>query len=106
MEVKTRAMKTDSIDGTARRAVGQILAGGAVMALATVPAHAQIAQLTTVMTNVQTALTGIAVVLFSIAILWAGFKMAFQHARWSEISNIVIGGVLAGGASAIAAWLI
>jgi type IV secretion system protein VirB2 len=76
------------------------------MALATVPAHAQIAQLTTVMTNVQTALTGIAVVLFSIAILWAGFKMAFQHARWSEISNIVIGGVLAGGASAIAAWLI
>jgi type IV secretion system protein VirB2 len=106
MVVKIRELKTDTTGGTARRTVGRILAGGAVMALATVPAHAQIAQLTTVMTNVQTALTGIAVVLFSIAILWAGFKMAFQHARWSEISNIVIGGVLAGGASAIAAWLI
>lgn len=104
--MKMRAMRTDATGATARRAVGRILASGAVMALATVPAHAQIAQLTTVMTNVQTALTGIAVVLFSIAILWAGFKMAFQHARWSEISNIVIGGVLAGGASAIAAWLI
>jgi type IV secretion system protein VirB2 len=99
-------MKTDTRAATALRAAGRILAAGAVMTLATVPAHAQIAQLTTVMTNVQTALTGIAVVLFSIAILWAGFKMAFQHARWSEISNIVIGGVLAGGASAIAAWLI
>jgi type IV secretion system protein VirB2 len=104
--VKKRATRTDATGATARRAVGRILASGAVMALATVPAQAQIAQLTTVMTNVQTALTGIAVVLFSIAILWAGFKMAFQHARWSEISNIVIGGVLAGGASAIAAWLI
>lgn len=83
-------------------AVATVVAGAAI----TEPAYAQIAQLTTVMTNLQTVLTGVAVTLFTISIIWAGFKMAFQHAKWSEISNIVIGGVLVGGAAAIAAWLI
>lgn len=91
---------------TVRRTVGHILAGCGIMALATVPAYAQLAPVTTTMTNVQTVFTGIAVTVFTIAICWAGFKMAFQHAKWSEISNIVIGGCLVGGAAAIAAWLI
>jgi len=75
-------------------------------AFAASPAFAQIAKVNTVMTNVQTVLVGIAVIVFTIAIMWAGFKMAFQHAKWSEISNIVIGGIFVGGASGIAAWLI
>lgn len=70
------------------------------------PAFAQITKVDTVMTNVQNVLTGVAVTAFTIALLWAGFKMAFQHAKWSEISNIVIGGIIAGGAGGIAAWLI
>lgn len=70
------------------------------------PAYAQISRVNTVMNNVQTVLVGVAVTLFTLAIMWAGFKMAFQHAQWSEVSNIVIGGVLVGGASGIAAWLI
>ena len=70
------------------------------------PAFAQLAVVNTVMTNVSTVLTGVAVTCFTIAIMWAGFKMAFQHAKWSEISNIVIGGILVGGAAAIAAWLV
>ena len=70
------------------------------------PAYAQIQKLTTVMDNVKTALTGIGVVAFTIAIGWAGYKMAFQHAKWSEIANIIIGGVLVGGAAEIAGWLI
>jgi type IV secretion system protein VirB2 len=90
----------------ARKTLGRMLAAGGLMAVATLPAHAQIAQVTTVMTNVQTVLTGVAVTMFTISIIWAGFKMAFQHAKWSEISNIVIGGILVGGAAAIAAWLI
>ena len=89
-----------------RRLFGQLLAGAGLVAVAALPAHAQIAQVTTVMTNVQTVLTGVAVTMFTISIIWAGFKMAFQHAKWSEISNIVIGGILVGGAAAIAAWLI
>ena len=31
-------------------------------------------------TNVQTVLVGVAVTLFTVAIMWAGFKMAFQQA--------------------------
>jgi type IV secretion system protein VirB2 len=89
-----------------RRLSAAVLTTVAAAAAVTEPAYAQIAQVTTVMTNVQTVLTGVAITLFTIAILWAGFKMAFQHAKWSEISNIVIGGILVGGAAAIAAWLI
>jgi type IV secretion system protein VirB2 len=69
-------------------------------------AQAQIAKVNTVMTNIQTVLVGAAVIVFTLAIMFAGFKMAFQHAKWSEISNIVIGGILVGGAAGIAAWLI
>jgi type IV secretion system protein VirB2 len=46
------------------------------------------------------------VTLFTVAIMWAGFKMAFSHAQWSDVSNVVIGGILVGGAAGIAAWLI
>jgi len=69
-------------------------------------AFAQISKVNTVMSNVQTVLVGVAVTMFTLAIMWAGFKMAFQHAKWSEISNIVIGGILVGGAAGIAAWII
>ncbi|WP_230182678.1 TrbC/VirB2 family protein [Aquabacterium sp. CECT 9606] len=80
--------------------------GGFVLAMAATPAFAQISKVNTVMANVQTVLVGVAVTMFTLAIMWAGFKMAFQHAKWSEISNIVIGGILVGGAAGIAAWLI
>ena len=77
-----------------------------LMLLAASPAFAQISKVNTVMSNVQTVLVGVAVTVFTLALMWAGFKMAFQHAKWSEISNIVIGGILVGCASGIAAWLI
>ena len=89
-----------------RRATGRTLAAAGMTAAATMPAHAQIAQVTTVMTNVQTVLTGRRGHDVHDLDHWAGFKMAFQHAKWSEISNIMIGGILVGGAAAIAAWLI
>jgi len=92
--------------GFVRGVFGRVLAAAGLSLAAPMLAHAQIAQVTTVMTNVQQVLTGVAVTMFTIAIIWAGFKMAFQHAKWSEISNIVIGGILVGGAAAIAAWLI
>lgn len=74
--------------------------------IAATPAFAQIEKLTTVLDNVKTALLGVGVVVFTIMIAWAGYKMGFQHAKWSEVSNIVIGAVLVGGAAAIAGWLI
>lgn len=69
-------------------------------------AFAQISKVDTVMTNVQSVLVGVSVTMFTLAFMWAGFKMAFQHAKWSEISNIVIGGIFVGGAAGIAAWLV
>ena len=85
--------------------VASCLIAGALL-LEAHPAWAQISKVNTVMTNVQTVLVGVAVTLFTVAIMWAGFKMAFQQAQWSEISNLVIGGILVGGAAGIAAWLV
>jgi type IV secretion system protein VirB2 len=78
----------------------------AILLLNASPAFAQISKVNSVMANVQTVLVGVAVTIFTMAIMWAGFKMAFQHSKWSEISNIVIGGILVGGAAGIAGWLI
>lgn len=89
-----------------RRRYASLAVAGAALAMSATPAFAQIARVNTVMTNVQTVLIGVSVVAFTIALVWAGFKMAFQHAKWSEISNIVIGGIIVGGASGIASWLL
>lgn len=78
----------------------------ALSLLMTSPAFAQIAKVNTVMANVQAVLIGVAVTIFSICIMWAGFKMAFQQSKWTDVSNIVIGGILVGGAVGIAGWLI
>jgi type IV secretion system protein VirB2 len=69
------------------------------------PASAQIAKLQSTANWVTTSLELAAIAIISVAILWVGFKMIFQHAKWSEVSNIVIGSVFIGGASAIASQL-
>ncbi|MFV5405843.1 MULTISPECIES: TrbC/VirB2 family protein [Acinetobacter] len=76
------------------------------MTLISSPAFAQISKVNTVMSNVQAVLAGVSITIFTIVIMWAGIKMAWQQAKWADISNIVIGGILVGGAAGIAAWLI
>jgi type IV secretion system protein VirB2 len=106
--------KCTSGTGTLRgvsRGNGRLIAAaswllGLVILFESDPAWAQITKVNTVMQNVQTVLTSVAVTLFTVAIMWAGFKMAFSHAQWSDVSNVVIGGILVGGAAGIAAWLI
>jgi len=105
MKMKLRSCTKNSAKNSTMSIAVQLLALPLLM-LGASPAFAQLAVVNTVMTNVSTVLTGVAVTCFTIAIMWAGFKMAFQHAKWSEISNIVIGGILVGGAAAIAAWLV
>src|SRR6185437_8625758 len=92
------------VDGRLITAAAWLL--GVAILLEANPAWAQITKVNTVMQNVQTVLTSVAVTLFTVAIMWAGFKMAFSHAQWSDVSNVVIGGVLVGGAAGIAAWLL
>lgn len=56
--------------------------------------------------NVVAILVTIAVAVVTVAIMWAGFKMIFQAARLSDVANILFGGTLIGGASAIAAYIV
>ena len=76
------------------------------LALFAMPASAQITKVNTVMTNVQSMLIGISIIVVTIALLWVGYKMVFQHAKWSEVSNVIIGAIIVGGAPGIAAWLV
>ncbi len=81
--------------------------GLAIAALLTVtPAYAQLSQVNTLLTTIQTTLLSVGAVVCSISIIWAGFKMMFQHARFGDIANVFIGGLFVGCATVIAAMLI
>jgi type IV secretion system protein VirB2 len=74
------------------------------------PAFAQygggVDKVNTLMQNIATALKAIGVVTATVAIMWCAYKMMFKHASFSEIIMIGAGGVLAGAAAEIAAFLI
>jgi len=55
--------------------------------------------------TVVSILQAVGVGLFTIAIMWAGYRIAFQGARFADVANVVIGGILVGGAAVFAAWL-
>jgi type IV secretion system protein VirB2 len=83
-----------------------VVASALLTALLPGTAFAQVAKVNSTLAQVQSILQGASVVAFTIAIMWVGYKMAFQHAKWSEVSNIMIGGVFIGGAAAIASMLV
>jgi type IV secretion system protein VirB2 len=70
------------------------------------PAYAQLSQVNTLLTTIQTTLLGVGGVVCSISIIWAGFRIMFQHARFGDIANVFIGGLFVGCATVIAAMLI
>ena len=61
-------------------------------------------QISTTLTNISTWLTSIGIVIITIAVMWAGYKMAFAGARFLDISNIFIGAAISGAAGVIAGW--
>ncbi len=61
-------------------------------------------QISTTLTNISSWLTSVGVVIITIAVMWAGYKMAFAGARFQEISNIFIGAAISGAAGVIAGW--
>jgi len=89
--VKCRIKKWVSASGT-------ILGFGLCSAA---PCFAQISQLTSGLEWIKATITGVGIVVIVIAIMWTGFKMMFQHAKWSEVAQIFFGGILVGGAAAI-----
>ncbi|CAG4896734.1 TrbC/VirB2 family protein [Paraburkholderia saeva] len=88
-----------------QRAARWVTAGAAAL-LVTSPAWAQLSQVNTLLTTIQTTLLGVGGVICSISIIWAGFRMMFQHARFGDIANVFIGGLFVGCATVIAGMLI
>ncbi|MBB2932002.1 TrbC/VirB2 family protein [Paraburkholderia silvatlantica] len=97
-------------DSLSRRRHSQRVARGvttvAAGVLAMSPAWAQLSQVNTLLTTIQTTLLGVGGVICSISIIWAGFRMMFQHARFGDIANVFIGGLFVGCATVIAGMLI
>ena len=56
--------------------------------------------------QVQNVLTGVSVVVVTIAIIFAGYQIAFAHKRITEVAPILIGGILIGAAGQIASTLL
>ena len=58
------------------------------------------------MTTVSNALYAVGVVVLTIAIMWAGFKIMFQGQTLREVAPPLLGEILIGAASGIAGLLI
>lgn len=58
------------------------------------------------MQSVVTLLGAISVGVVTVAIIFAGYQIAFAHKRLSDVAPILIGGLLIGGAATIATWFV
>lgn len=80
-------------------------AGVLMVCLMASPAFAQLERATTQLTNIETWLISIGVIIFTIAMAIVGYRMAFKNATWGDVINVFFGGVLAGGAAGFAAFI-
>lgn len=106
-------MNTNAIAATSgrnsQRTTAMILTMLALAALVmfAMPAYAQgLEKVNTSVQKVIDTLNIISVGVVTIAVIFAGYKIAFQQARFMEVVPILIGGFLVGGAAQIAAFLI
>ena len=74
--------------------------------MAATPAHAQLQKFNARLTDLQTGLIGLGAVIFTIAFIWVAYKMAFDHAKWAEVSRVAFAGIIAGSASALSVWIL
>lgn len=56
--------------------------------------------------NFETILKVASISIVTIAIVFAGYQIAFAHKRLSDVAPILIGGLLIGGAATIAGWFV
>lgn len=78
----------------------------ATAAVACSPAFAQLEKAKAALNTLQSFLLGIAGVCITIALMFVGFRMAFQAAQWKDVAPVFWGGVIIGSASGIAAMLV
>jgi len=60
----------------------------------------------TSMTTVQSLLKAISILVVTIAVIFAGYQIAFAHKRIAEVAPVLIGAVLIGAAATIATMFI
>jgi type IV secretion system protein VirB2 len=89
----------------ARAAYWQLVPLAALLTSLPQAAHAGLPDLEGKVNDIVTWLQAAGVALFTAGIMWAGYRMVFAGAQFRDVSNILWGGVLAGGAAAFAAWL-
>ncbi|HEX5738166.1 MAG TPA: TrbC/VirB2 family protein [Hydrogenophaga sp.] len=58
------------------------------------------------MDSVVTLLGAVSIGVVTVAIIFAGYQIAFAHKRLSDVAPILIGGLLIGGAATIATWFV
>lgn len=56
--------------------------------------------------NIKTILDAVSIIVVTIAIIFAGYQIAFANKRISDVAPILIGGVLIGAATQIAKMLV
>ncbi|MBT9552229.1 MAG: TrbC/VirB2 family protein [Hydrogenophaga sp.] len=56
--------------------------------------------------NFETILRVASISIVTIAIVFAGYQIAFAHKRLSDVAPILVGGLLIGGAATIAGWFV
>lgn len=83
-----------------------LLFGLAFFASPVMAAGGGLSSVNTFMEQVVSMLKGAGVLIVTIAIMWAGYKMLFKGASFSEVALIFVGGLLIGGAATIAGYLI
>jgi type IV secretion system protein VirB2 len=64
------------------------------------------AKVQTTMDRIQSLLVALGVTVVTIAIMWAGYKISFQGARFQDVTGILIGGTLIGGSAAFAGFIV
>jgi type IV secretion system protein VirB2 len=91
-----------------RLAIIAALAAVPALALAQAGGGAGDAQaaICSLLTKVQNVLTAISIGVVTIAIIFAGYQIAFAHKRITEVAPILIGGILIGAAGQIASTLL
>lgn len=88
---------------TVQLACGALTLAGTALLMAE-PAAAQALQpVVRATTIIRDTVVAIALLVMTAAIGIAGFRVAFSGATFRDVSNLVMGGALAGGAAAIAA---
>ncbi|WP_233342935.1 TrbC/VirB2 family protein [Burkholderia cepacia] len=104
--IKKKSIERVPVTHSSDRRVARWAAVIVTALLVASPAWAQLSQVNTLLSTIQTTLLGVGGVICSISIIWAGFRMMFQHARFGDIANVFIGGLFVGCATVIAGMLI